>query len=338
MASAIRKVVVAGAADLRVAEALRELGWRSDAVSGGSALALSRVLRTEKPRVVHARASHLAAALAARLSGVPAVLEVAEEHLSRATALAGRLAERVVCGGAALREALVALGAPASSTVVQRGLGPAAPAALPMFPLFLDPSVQWVVCATPHDGPDRGVSDALLAFGALARSRPRIGLLLNAQGSASRALFDLAASAGLRGRVVGHPLSRADLPAVFAHAAAVIGPSRSGSLPDYLPEALAAGAAVVATAVGPHPTWIREGRTGFLVPPRAPVALSARLGSLLDDRGLASRLREGARRSAEEAASPRARAVELSRCFAAVSRPPPLAAGTLLPVSLRPPA
>src|SRR5437588_9707228 len=47
-------------------------------------------------------------------------------------------------------------------------------------------------------------------------------------------------------------------------------------------EALALGAPVVATAIGPHPTWIREGRTGWLVPPRAPAALdrkSTRLNS-----------------------------------------------------------
>jgi hypothetical protein len=122
------------------------------------------------------------------------VLEVAEEHLSAGLAVAARLAERVVCGGAALREALVALGAPSSATVVQRGLAPG-----------LDPR-------------------------------------------------------------------------------------------------------------GPH---------GLPVPARAPVALATRLGSLLDDKVLASRLREGARRSAEEAASPRARALELSRCYAAVARPRP---------------
>jgi Glycosyl transferases group 1 len=335
MRNAVRKVVVVGALDLSVSEALRELGWRADAVPGASVLELSRTLRAQKPRVVHVRESHLAAALLSRLSGLPVVLEVAPEQLSAATGVVTRLADRVICGGAALREALVARGAPASATMVQRGLAPPAPTALAMFPAFLDPGLRWVVCPAPHDGQDRGVADALLAFAALARTRPRIGLLVNARGSAARGLLAQADAAGLRGRVVVRALSRDELRGAFAHAAAVVGPSRSASLPDYLPEALAAGAAIVATAVGPHPGWVREGRTGFLVPARAPVALSARLGSLLDDRVLASRIREGARRSAEEAASPRARALELSRCYGGVLRPAPVSTGILLPAPVR---
>ncbi|GAC1341943.1 MAG: hypothetical protein NVS2B9_05230 [Myxococcales bacterium] len=335
MPGTIRKVLVVGELDPQVSEALRNFGWRPDATPGASVLELAAMLPAQKPRVVHSRTSHLAAALVARASGVPVVVEVSESQLSPATVLAARLADRVLCGGPALREALVSMGGPASSTVVQRGLAAPAPSALPMFPLFLDPAVRWVVCAAPNDGPDRGVSDALLAFGALARTRPGIGLLVNAQGREARSLFALAEAAGLRGRVVAQALALADLPGLFAHAAAAIGSSRSGALPDFVPEALAAGAAVVATAVGPHPTWIREGRTGFLVPPRAPVALSARLASLLDDARLAARIREAARRSAQDASSPRARASELARCYAGASRPPALPAGALITGPLR---
>jgi glycosyltransferase involved in cell wall biosynthesis len=104
----------------------------------------------------------------------------------------------------------------------------------------------------------------------------------------------------------------------------VVGPSRSGNHPDALPEALAVGAPVVATAIGSHPTWIREGRTGWLVPPRAPAALAARLAQVVDDPQTARKVGEQARLAALELVAPRAVAQELARCYAAVGRVPAL--------------
>jgi hypothetical protein len=334
MRASVRKIAVVGSLDVPVAEALREMGFRAEAVSGESVFGLARTLRALRPHVVHARAAHLRAALVARLCGLPAVLEVHEEDLSTTTAHATRGVERALCGSAAVRETLVEMGAPPPRVAVLRGLTRAPGSAGEALPGMLDPGLRWVVCATPAGGPDRGVPDALLAFGAVARTRPAMRLVLNAAGGAARDLLALADAAGLRGRVIAQPLSLAQIHGAFARAAAVVAPSRSGAHPDYVPEALAAGAAIVATAVGQHPTWIREGRTGLLVPPRAPAALSARLGTLMDDAALAQRLREGARRSAVDAASPRARALELSRCYAVVSRPAPRA-GPFLPLPAR---
>jgi glycosyltransferase involved in cell wall biosynthesis len=89
-----------------------------------------------------------------------------------------------------------------------------------------------------------------------------------------------------------------------------------------VPEALAVGAPVVATSVGSHPIWIREGRTGWLVPPRAPVALAARLAQVVDDPAAARKVGETARKAALELAAPRAIAQELARCYAAIARVP----------------
>jgi hypothetical protein len=319
----VRTIAAVGSLEVEVTEALREMGFRAEPVSGSSVLGLARSLRALQPHAVHGRASHLRVALVARLCGLPAVLEVHEEDVAIATAHAARAAARALCGSAAVRESLVEMGAPASRVVVLRGLTRPAASAGEALPGMLDPALRWVVCATPATGPDRGVPDAMLAFGALARTRPTMRLVLNAGGEAARSLLALADAAGLGGRVIAQALSPSQINGAFARAAAVVAPSRSGANPDYVPEALSAGAAIVATAVGQHPTWIREGRTGLLVPPRAPAALSARLGALLDDAALAQRLREGALKSAVDAASPRARALELSRCYAAVSRPAP---------------
>lgn len=334
MRASVRKIAVLGSLEAPVVEALGEMGCAAQAVGGGSVFALARELRALRPQVVHARATYLRGALVGRLLGVPAVLEVHEGDLSTAAAHAARSADRVLCGSGAVREMLIEMGAPAARVSILRGLTRAPQAAPEPLAQMRDPSLRWVVCPTPSSGPDRGVSDALLAFGALSRSRPSLRLLLNAAGEPARALLALADAAGLHGKVVAQPLSLLEIHAALRGAAAVVAPSR-GSEPDYIPEAMAAGAAIVATAVGPHPSWIREGRTGLLVPPRAPAALSARLGALVDDAALAARVREGARQSAADAAAPRALALELSRCYAVVSKPSPRPAGAFLPIPAR---
>ncbi|HET7786418.1 MAG TPA: glycosyltransferase [Myxococcales bacterium] len=320
----VRKVAFVGVPDRDVAGSLREHGYRVEAVDGESMLGLARALYRLGPDVVHARRNHLKAALCASLLDVPLIVHAGREDLGAPTALASKLSARTLCGGSAVREALVAQGARASTTCVLRSLsdvgGDLHHAA--SFPPMLDPAVRWVVAASPCDGPDRGHHDLLLAFLSLARTRPRLKLLIAGEGVEARALREQAEAAGMRGRVVVHAMSLEHLPSVFARAAVVVGPTRAGNQPDPVPEALAVGAPVVATAVGSHPTWIREGRTGWLVPPRAPVALAARLAQVLDDAALAMRAGANAREAALELASPRAVAQELARCYAAVSRVP----------------
>jgi glycosyltransferase involved in cell wall biosynthesis len=179
-----------------------------------------------------------------------------------------------------------------------------------------------MVAASPCDGPDRGHHDLLLAFLSLARTRPRLKLLIAGEGPEAARLRAQAEAAGMLHRVVVHCVSLEQLPSIFSRAAAVVAPSRSGNSPDPVPEALAVGAPVVATAVGSHPSWIREGRTGWLVPPRAPVALAARLAPVVDDPVAAKKVGENARLAALELAAPRSVAQELARCYAAISRVP----------------
>jgi glycosyltransferase involved in cell wall biosynthesis len=65
-------------------------------------------------------------------------------------------------------------------------------------------------------------------------------------------------------------------------------------------EAMASGRAIVATSVGGTPEQIEDGVTGFVVPPRDPVALSAAVGRLLGDSALRRRFGEAARKKAVE--------------------------------------
>ena len=246
MRGSIRRVAMVGGMNLAVAEALRVHGFRVDPVDGSSVVGVARDLVRLHPAVVHARSSHLKVSLITRLLNFPLVLQAGRGDLNASTARAARAADRTLCGTVSMREALLAQGAPPSSTVVARGL---------------------------LDGKT-----------------------------------DLAGSGD-------------QLPGVLAHAAAVVGPSRSANHPDPVPEALAMGAPVIATAVGPHPTWIREGRTGWLVPARAPAALAARLAQVVDDPQMARRVATAAQRAARELLQPDQVALELARCYGGVARP-----------------
>ena len=326
MRSPIKKIAFVGEPDRGVSEALREYGYRVDGVQSESIVGLARELYRMKPAVVHARRNHLKAAVVARLLDIPLLVQAGREDLGSLTAHAARMGARTLCGGAVVREALIAHGAPSATTCVMRSLldVKADLRAASIFPPMLDPAIRWVVTASPCDGPDRGHQDLVLAFLSLARTRPRLKLLIAGEGCEARKLRSQAQDAAMLNRVVVHPVSIEQLPAVFSRAVAVVGPSRSGNLPDAVPEALSVGAPVVATAIGSHPTWIREGRTGWLVPPRAPAALAARLAQVVDDPLLARRVGEQARLGALELAAPRSVAQELARCYAAIGRVPAL--------------
>src|SRR5207244_7650365 len=119
----------------------------------------------------------------------------------------------------------VAMGAPASTTCVLRSLLDVESdlRAASIFPPMLDPAIRWVVSASPCDGPDRGHQDLLLAFISIARTRPRLKLLIAGEGCEARKLRAQAASAGMLNRVVTHPVALEQLPSVFSRASVVVG-------------------------------------------------------------------------------------------------------------------
>jgi glycosyltransferase involved in cell wall biosynthesis len=122
-----------------------------------------------------------------------------------------------------------------------------------------------------------------LLLEALARPEaPTVDLLLAGDGAARSELEALARARGLAGRV--RFLGATDRPTTLAllrGAAAVACPSRFEGLPLVCLEALAAGRPVVAAAVNGIPELVREGETGFLVPPEDPAALGAALARVV---------------------------------------------------------
>jgi len=66
----------------------------------------------------------------------------------------------------------------------------------------------------------------------------------------------------------------------------LVNPSLSEGLPNIVLEALAFKVAVVATAVGGVPELIKDGRSGFLVPPKNPGKLAEKILKLAEDKKL----------------------------------------------------
>lgn len=90
------------------------------------------------------------------------------------------------------------------------------------------------------------------------------------------------------------------LPALFGAADVVAVPSHYESFGMVALEALAAGAAVVASNAGGLALTIEDGRSGLLFPPDDHVALAAQIERLLDQPAVAEALRAAARRRAAD--------------------------------------
>jgi glycosyltransferase involved in cell wall biosynthesis len=152
-----------------------------------------------------------------------------------------------------------------------------------------DTGVSHVVLAAGRLSPEKGFGVLLDAAAAFLRDHPGAGLALFGEGALRPDLERQVRRLGLAGRVV-LPGFRTDLDALVAAADVVVLSSFTEGLPNVALEASAAGVPVVATAVGGNPEVVADGETGFLVPPGDPALLAARVGELVGDPDLRSRL------------------------------------------------
>ena len=102
------------------------------------------------------------------------------------------------------------------------------------------------------------------------------------------------------------PLEGRDKAAAFVTSKMIVVPSWTEAFPLVIPEAMAAGLPVIATAVGAIPDFVQEGEDGFLVAPRNPVELADRICLLLGDEDVRRRISERVR-----ARAPREFAIEI---------------------------
>jgi glycosyltransferase involved in cell wall biosynthesis len=142
--------------------------------------------------------------------------------------------------------------------------------------------------------------DTLIAAAATVVARiPGARFLIAGDGDLLQALKAQAAALGIANAFVfaGH---RRDVPEILAATDVLCISSNYEGTPLVLFEAMAAGKAVVSTAVDGCREVIQDKRTGLLVPPKDPEALGAALAKVLEDGALRGRLG-----SAAQAASKR---------------------------------
>jgi glycosyltransferase involved in cell wall biosynthesis/peptidoglycan/xylan/chitin deacetylase (PgdA/CDA1 family) len=148
-------------------------------------------------------------------------------------------------------------------------------------------------CVARHF-PVKGVDVLLEAFALALERIPGAGLTLVGGGSSGEAYRALAAQLGIEGRLHWAGRIPNALPFIRNSDVGVL-PSRREGLPIVALETLALARPMVATAVGGTPTVVRDGETGWLVPPEDPRALADALVEAGSDpaeaarRGLAGR-------------------------------------------------
>jgi glycosyltransferase involved in cell wall biosynthesis len=294
------------------------------------------LLRHECPDLVLVATTALpAAALAARLEGVPTIVYAAELYRQGSRgdplrAIVGRVAVR-------LNERLATVVVACSSTVAARFRRP--DLSVVVYPA-VDPAVargDAEAFRRRHglnsDGPviatlgnltrGRGQDVAIRALADLRRDHPGAQLVIAglphprpADRAFAAGLVDLVREAGLDGAVHLCGFERAA--DVFAAADVVVNPARSGeSFGIVATEALVAGRPVVSTAGGAVPEVLRDGEHALLVPSGRPDALAAAVRRLLAEPALAERLTTAGRAHVLESFSAER---QLPRFDAAIAR------------------
>ena len=179
---------------------------------------------------------------------------------------------------------------------------------------------------------DHGIPARLLVVGGETRepdpaATPEIGRLMRV--AAEERVADAVTFVGSRGR--------GELRAYFAAADVFV------TTPWYEPfgitpvEAMACGTPVIGAAVGGIKATVRDGATGFLIPPKDPAALADRLAALLRDPGLRAEMGRTALRVARAHYTWAKVADRVSRVYHEVraAAPYPAAAGRAAPVPVR---
>ena len=147
--------------------------------------------------------------------------------------------------------------------------------------------------------PDKG-QDILLEVGReIIREVREVYFLLVGEGGYRRELEKIASREGIKSRVIFTGGVKDPRPYYSIMDISVLPSVREGFC-NVILESLASGIPVVASNVGGNPEVIEEGKEGFLIPYGDREMLKARILTLLKDEELRQKMRERARRKAEE--------------------------------------
>jgi glycosyltransferase involved in cell wall biosynthesis len=127
--------------------------------------------------------------------------------------------------------------------------------------------------------PEKGLDVLIDAVSLLQKEFSQVCCLIVGTGQEHQKLLEQIRQKKLDGAVVFAGF-REDIPELLNAMDVFVLPSFEEGMPQSLLQALAMERAVVASAVGGVPEIVQDGQTGFLVPPRDPVALAEKVGSL----------------------------------------------------------
>lgn len=263
--------------------------------------ALAGRLGRARPAIFHAHLSWplaakwpLAAAVVARVPAVATVQLVPSFTPTRPSYVQGRLLAAGIGTFIAVsrdveRRLVETFGWPREKIVVIHNGTPLEPAPRPRLTADGKP----VVLTAARLVDQKGI-EVLLDAAAEVPAR----FLVAGDGPERTRLADYAAAAGSADRVsfLGH---RTDVRDLLDAADVFVLPSLYEGTPLAVLEAMAAGRAIVATAIAGTDELVVDGESALLVPPRDAGALAAAIRRLLDDPDLRARLGEAARRRAE---------------------------------------
>jgi glycosyltransferase involved in cell wall biosynthesis len=148
-----------------------------------------------------------------------------------------------------------------------------------------------VLLAVGRLSKEKGHADLLEALALLQQQAPaqKSALVVVGDGPERGNLQNLAAELGVGGKVI-FAGQQADVSPYYSLADIVVLPSHTEGSPNVLLEAMSAGKAIVATAVGGVPEIAADGETALLVEPQEPAGFAKALEHLLRDAQLRKRL------------------------------------------------
>lgn len=269
-------------------------------------LKLARLLRQQRPAIVH---THTAKAgtlgrIAARMAGVPIVIHTFHGHTFSGyfSPAATRLFLAIERRLASTSTKIVTVSEGQRLELLRLQIG--TPEQVVAIPLGLEldcllrseirrgelrqqlgiPPETALIGVVARLVPIKDIATFLEAASDLRRSRPDVQFLIVGDGELRSSLMQQARTLGLER--CAHFLGwQRDIAAIYADLDLVTLSSLNEGTPVCLIEAMAAGLPVVATRVGGVPDLIEHGKTGLLVPPKDPKALSMAMKTLLDDPG-----------------------------------------------------
>lgn len=136
------------------------------------------------------------------------------------------------------------------------------------------------------------IPTALRAFAAIRRMRSGARLTIAGSGPRLGELRKLCVDLGISDAVhFSGRLENEDIAMLYREADLLLNPSLADNMPISLLEAMASGVPIVSTDVGGIPYLVEHGSSAMLVPPRQPDEMADCALRILDDPGVAERLR-----------------------------------------------